>query len=320
MTLPLDGITVLDLTHVLAGPFCTMTLSDLGATVIKVERPVTGDDTRAFPPFKDGKSAYFAAINHGKSSIALDLKNEEDCKIFDKLLARADVLVENFRPGVMERLGYGWDTLHTVFPHLIYGAVSGFGHTGPDAKRPAYDMAQLLARNMVVDLRKLELLDLAGRGLGQGQRPSSNTTFLGVLNPASRCAQRRSALPRSTLWPRASVRRRRRAPRPISHPAWRPRRRAAPRVVTHQAALHLHRRDVLATRDDDVLGPVRDLQIAVGCITAMSPEWKYPPAEGLGGRLGVLQVALHHRIAADHDLALVAPSIGTSGHRLVRDA
>ncbi|MDA7424238.1 CaiB/BaiF CoA transferase family protein [Thalassococcus lentus] len=140
MTQPLEGVTVLDMTHVLAGPFCTMTLGDLGATVIKVERPQTGDDTRAFPPFKDGKSAYFAAINHGKSSIALDLKSEEDRVIFEKLLTRADVLVENFRPGVMDRLGYGWDTLHKAFPHLIYGAVSGFGHTGPDAKRPAYDM------------------------------------------------------------------------------------------------------------------------------------------------------------------------------------
>ncbi len=140
MTQPLEGVTVLDMTHVLAGPFCTMTLGDLGATVIKVERPQTGDDTRAFPPFKDGKSAYFAAINHGKSSIALDLKSDEDRVIFEKLLSRADVLVENFRPGVMDRLGYGWDTLHKAFPHLIYGAVSGFGHTGPDAKRPAYDM------------------------------------------------------------------------------------------------------------------------------------------------------------------------------------
>ena len=140
MTAPLAGYTILDLTHVLAGPFCTMTLSDMGASVIKVEPPQGGDDTRAFPPFKDGKSAYFAAINHGKKSIALNLKSEADRITFEKLLRRADVLVENYRPGVMERLGYGWDVLHQDFPHLIYGAVSGFGHTGPDAKRPAYDM------------------------------------------------------------------------------------------------------------------------------------------------------------------------------------
>ena len=117
-----------------------MTLADLGATVIKVEPPEGGDDTRAFPPFNDGKSAYFAAINHGKASIALNLKSPEDRAIFDRLLARADIVLENYRPGVMERLGYGWEALHAAYPALIYGAVSGFGHTGPDALRPAYDM------------------------------------------------------------------------------------------------------------------------------------------------------------------------------------
>ncbi|MFU8833876.1 CaiB/BaiF CoA transferase family protein [Roseovarius autotrophicus] len=140
MTAPLDGVTVLDLTHVLAGPFASLTLRDLGARIIKVERPGTGDDTRAFPPFKDGQSAYFAAINHGKQSIALDLKAEGDRAIFDALLARADIVLENYRPGVMEKLGYGWEALHASHPRLIYGAVSGFGHTGPDAERPAYDM------------------------------------------------------------------------------------------------------------------------------------------------------------------------------------
>ncbi|WP_136442717.1 CaiB/BaiF CoA transferase family protein [Pacificoceanicola onchidii] len=140
MALPLAGLTILDLTHVLAGPYCSMTLADMGATVIKVERPGIGDDTRAFPPFKDGKSAYFAAINHGKKSIALDLKADEDRAVFEALLARSDVVLENYRPGVMERMGYGWEDLHAQFPALIYGAVSGFGHTGPDSKRPAYDM------------------------------------------------------------------------------------------------------------------------------------------------------------------------------------
>jgi CoA:oxalate CoA-transferase len=137
---PLDGITVLDLTHVLAGPYCSHTLGDLGAKIIKVERPGTGDDTRAFPPFVNGTSAYFAALNAGKQSIALDLKSPTDRGILDRLLARADVILENYRPGVMERLGYGWEALHTRYPRLIYGAVSGFGHTGPDAAKPAYDM------------------------------------------------------------------------------------------------------------------------------------------------------------------------------------
>lgn len=140
MTAPLNGVTILDLTHVLAGPYASMTLADLGARVIKVERPGLGDDTRAFPPFKDGQSAYFATINHGKESIALDLKNVDDRAVFEQLLARSDILLENYRPGVMERLGFGWDDLHTRFPRLIYGAVSGFGHTGPESQRPAYDM------------------------------------------------------------------------------------------------------------------------------------------------------------------------------------
>ena len=137
---PLSGVTVLDLTHVLAGPFCSHTLQDLGARVIKVERPGLGDDTRAFPPFVNDTSAYFAALNSGKQSIALDLKTPTDRGILDRLLVRADVILENYRPGVMDRLGYGWEILHTKYPRLIYGAVSGFGHTGPDAAKPAYDM------------------------------------------------------------------------------------------------------------------------------------------------------------------------------------
>jgi CoA:oxalate CoA-transferase len=137
---PLDGIIILDLTHVLAGPFATQSLQDLGARVIKVERPGTGDDTRAFPPFLQGESAYFATLNAGKQSIALDLKADGDRAIFDRLVARADVLVENYRPGVMARLGYGWEVLHDRHPRLIYAAVSGFGQTGPDAQKPAYDM------------------------------------------------------------------------------------------------------------------------------------------------------------------------------------
>ena len=140
MNAPLDGLIILDLTHVLAGPYASMTLADLGARVIKVERPGSGDDTRAFPPFKDSESAYFATINHGKESIALDLKNVDDRLVFEELLSRSDVVLENYRPGVMERLGYGWEDLHTKYPKLIYGAVSGFGHSGPDSQRPAYDM------------------------------------------------------------------------------------------------------------------------------------------------------------------------------------
>jgi len=145
---PLDDLLILDLSRVLAGPYATMVLGDLGGRVIKVERPATataegGDDSRHIGPFKAGdatQSAYFASINRGKESIALDLADPADRIVFDALLARADVLVENFRPGVMDRLGLGWATLNTRHPRLIYAATSGFGHTGPDRDRPAYDM------------------------------------------------------------------------------------------------------------------------------------------------------------------------------------
>ncbi|APC06634.1 CaiB/BaiF CoA transferase family protein [Polynucleobacter asymbioticus] len=136
----LSGVTVIDLSRVLAGPFSTMTLANLGARVIKVEIPGTGDDSRAFGPFHNGKSLYFASINCNKESIALNLKNPEDRAIFEKLLEKADILVENYRPGTMEKLGYGWDTLHAKYPKLIYGAASGFGDSGPYSKRAAYDM------------------------------------------------------------------------------------------------------------------------------------------------------------------------------------
>jgi CoA:oxalate CoA-transferase len=137
---PLSGITVIDLSRILAGPYCTFLMAEMGARVIKVEPPKGGDDARAYGPFVNGKSTYFASINRGKESIALDLKNDEHRAIFEKLLAKADVVVENFRPGTMEKLGYGWETLHPKYPRLIYASASGFGHTGPSSKDPAYDM------------------------------------------------------------------------------------------------------------------------------------------------------------------------------------
>lgn len=128
--LPLQGITVVDLTRVLAGPACTQILGDLGARVIKVEQPGTGDDSRAIGPFVDGTSAYFLSVNRNKESIALDLKQPGDREIFERLLERADVLVENYRPGTMEKLGYGWPELHARYPQLVMTSVSGFGQTG----------------------------------------------------------------------------------------------------------------------------------------------------------------------------------------------
>jgi CoA:oxalate CoA-transferase len=137
---PLSGITVVDLSRILAGPYCTFLMAELGARVIKVEPPGKGDDAREYGPFANGKSTYFSSINRGKESIALDLKAPADKRIFEKLLEHADVLVENFRPGTLEKLGYGWETLHGSFPRLIYAAASGFGHTGPHSRHPAYDM------------------------------------------------------------------------------------------------------------------------------------------------------------------------------------
>jgi CoA:oxalate CoA-transferase len=137
---PLTGITVVDLTRVLAGPYCTLVLADLGARVIKVEDPAIGDLSRHVGPWFKGKSGYMMSVNRGKESIALNLKTAADLEIFHELLEKADVLCENFRPGVMERLGLGWEALHARYPKLIYAATSGFGHTGPYAQYPAYDV------------------------------------------------------------------------------------------------------------------------------------------------------------------------------------
>jgi CoA:oxalate CoA-transferase len=137
---PLAGTVVIDLTRVLAGPYCTLVLSNLGARVIKVERPPGGDEARWIGPFVGGKSLYFSALNHGKESIALDLKRADDRAVFDRLLDAADVLVENYRPGVLDRLGYGWPVLRARWPRLVYAAASGFGQTGPLRERPAFDM------------------------------------------------------------------------------------------------------------------------------------------------------------------------------------
>ena len=137
---PLSGITIVDLSRILAGPYCTLLLAELGARVIKVEPPRQGDDARHYGPFKNGKSTYFASVNRGKESIALDLKSPPGREIFERLLDKGDALVENFRPGTMEKLGYGWETLHPRYPRLVYAAASGFGHSGPYSHHPSYDM------------------------------------------------------------------------------------------------------------------------------------------------------------------------------------
>ncbi|HEY9477715.1 MAG TPA: CaiB/BaiF CoA-transferase family protein [Microbacteriaceae bacterium] len=136
----LSGLLVLDLTRILSGPFATMTLADLGADVVKVEQPGAGDDTRAWgPPSQGGEAAYFLSINRNKRSLAVDLKSPEGRAAVWKLALKADVLVENFRPGTAARLGFGFEEVSAANPGLVYASISGFGQTGPDAGRAGYD-------------------------------------------------------------------------------------------------------------------------------------------------------------------------------------
>jgi crotonobetainyl-CoA:carnitine CoA-transferase CaiB-like acyl-CoA transferase len=140
MTSPLNGITILDLTRVLSGPYCTMLLGDMGARVIKIEQPRGGDDTRHWgPPFVGTESAYFLSINRNKESVTLDFKQAEGRALLDQLIAKSDVVVENFRPGALGRLGLDYASLAPTHPRLIYCSVSGFGQTGPRRREPGYD-------------------------------------------------------------------------------------------------------------------------------------------------------------------------------------
>jgi crotonobetainyl-CoA:carnitine CoA-transferase CaiB-like acyl-CoA transferase len=137
---PLSGLTVLDLTRVLSGPYCTMMLADMGARVIKIEQPGKGDDTRGWgPPFQNGESSYFMSINRNKESLTLNLKHPDGQRVLEGLLDKADVLVENFRPGAMDRMGLGYADVSKRWPSLVYCSISGFGQTGPRRKEPGYD-------------------------------------------------------------------------------------------------------------------------------------------------------------------------------------
>ncbi|MDA1091698.1 MAG: CoA transferase [Acidobacteria bacterium] len=137
---PLWGLTVLDMTRVLSGPYCTMMLADMGARVIKLEQPGKGDDTRGWgPPFQNGESSYFLSVNRNKESLTLDFKQPEGRRVLDKLIAGADVLVENFRPGTLERQGLGYNAVSALHPRLVYCSISGFGQTGPRRSEPGYD-------------------------------------------------------------------------------------------------------------------------------------------------------------------------------------
>ena len=169
----LENLTVLDLTRVLAGPFCTMMLADMGANVIKIEVPKGGDDTRSYPPFREKnlngvrESLYFANINRNKKGITLNLKAEEGKEIFKELVKKADIVVENYRPGVMDKLGLGYDVLKEINPRIIYAAVSGFGCYGPYHLRPGYDiLAQAMGGMMSITGPKGGDPTRAGSALG----------------------------------------------------------------------------------------------------------------------------------------------------------
>ncbi|HKV02347.1 MAG TPA: CoA transferase, partial [Ktedonobacteraceae bacterium] len=137
---PLHGIRVIDLTRVLSGPFCTMTLADLGAEVIKIEPP-GGDDTRQWgPPFASGESTYYLSTNRSKKSIVLDLKTDSGKQVLWDLIATADIVTENFRSGTLAKLGFGWQAIHERYPAVILVSISGYGQTGPWASRPGYDL------------------------------------------------------------------------------------------------------------------------------------------------------------------------------------
>ncbi|MBQ4358797.1 MAG: CoA transferase, partial [Proteobacteria bacterium] len=137
--LALEGIRVIDFSRILAGPFCTMMLADLGAEVIKIERPGKGDDSRAYGPFVNDESLYFMSVNRGKKSVTLNLKNPEALEFLLGLIDTADIVVENFKPGVMDHLGLSYESLSARNPRLIYCSCSGYGHSGPFALKPAYD-------------------------------------------------------------------------------------------------------------------------------------------------------------------------------------
>ncbi|MBM4034278.1 MAG: CoA transferase [Planctomycetes bacterium] len=177
---PLTDLLVLDVTRVLAGPFAGMVLADLGAEVIKVERPGQGDDARAFGPFRNGVSAYFASVNRGKKGITLDLQKPAGRDIFLRLAEKADVVIENFRPGVMARLGLGYEQLRERNPRLIYAACSGFGQTGPYAHRPAYD-AVIQAMGGIMSLTGEEGGPPVRVGVSIGDIAAALCTAIGIL-------------------------------------------------------------------------------------------------------------------------------------------
>lgn len=181
MAKPLENVKILDLTRVLAGPYCTMLLNDMGAEVIKVEIPTGGDDSRSFGPFINNKSLYFISVNRGKKSISINLKAEKGKNIIKELVKKVDVIIENFTPGTMEKLGLGYETIKQINPKIIYAASSGFGHTGPYSNRPAYDML-VQAMGGIMSITGWENTPPTRVGMSIGDITASFFTAIGILS------------------------------------------------------------------------------------------------------------------------------------------
>jgi formyl-CoA transferase/CoA:oxalate CoA-transferase len=178
---PLDGITIVDLSRVLSGPYCTMLAADMGARVIKIEHPERGDDTRAWgPPFEAGESAYYLSINRNKESVALDTRSLEGQGVLHDLVARADVLVENFRPGTLAATGFDYESLSTRYPRLIYVSLSGFGQTGPRRREPGYD-AVAQAESGLMSITGMPDGDAVRLGVAIGDIAAGMFAFQGLL-------------------------------------------------------------------------------------------------------------------------------------------
>ena len=178
--LPLSGVNVLDLTNVLSGPYATLILADLGANVIKVEKP-GGDDSRKYGPFIGNKSGYFLSLNRGKKSIVIDLKESSDRVIFNKLLSKVDVLVDNFKPGTLEKFGLSWSKISKKHPKLIHAKISGFGEDGPYKNYPAYDII-VQAMGGIMSLTGSKKNDFVRVGTSIGDIVAGLFCVIGILS------------------------------------------------------------------------------------------------------------------------------------------
>jgi formyl-CoA transferase/CoA:oxalate CoA-transferase len=180
-TLPLTGLRILDLTRILSGPFCTMKLGDMGAEVIKIEQPVTGDETRRWgPPFVHGESAYFLSVNRNKKSVTLDLKSKQGKRILAGLIGRSDVVVENFRAGVMEKLGFSYRNMRRINPGIIYCSISGYGQTSSRSHKPSYDLI-VQGESGLMDVTGIPEGPPTKAGISLADVNAGNIAFEGIL-------------------------------------------------------------------------------------------------------------------------------------------